>query len=377
MVSIVRRSSGRWQATYRVRGREFSRTFDRKHDATVWAESAAQEVLRQSWNDPRASKITVGAWMDMWLPTREADLRKTSFERLSAICERHIRPTWGHLILDEMSNLEIRQWAVTLQQRLAPRTARKIIVLRQLLAAAVDDRRLSVNPAARVPLPPNEGSDRDWMELAQAEALRDAIRSDYRIVVLLGYWCGLRLGEIAALRRQDVDIARSRIRVERTAQQTADGVSFGPPKTRAGRRAVPVSRTVMRQITEHLSDYTGPEPGALVVTSTTGTPILRQNFLRRAWRQGLRDADLPASLTPHSMRHGFASLLITGGFSIKEVAQWCGHASTSVTLGVYAHVEALSEDDAPDRLEALMSPGSRVKGVKGAKAATEVPRNLG
>lgn len=70
-------------------------------------------------------------------------------------------------------------------------------------------------------------------------------------------------------------------------------------------------------------------------------------------------------------------LLIAGGFSIKEVSQWCGHASTAVTLGVYAHVEALSEDDAPDRLEALMSPGSSVKGVKGTEAVTEHPRNLG
>jgi len=57
---------------------------------------------------------------------------------------------------------------------------------------------------------------------------------------------------------------------------------------------------------------------------------------------------LPSNLTPHSMRHGFASLLIAGGFSIKEVSQWCRHASTSVTLSVYAHLEAEAEDDAPD-----------------------------
>lgn len=376
MASVVRRPNGRWQATYRVRGREYSRTFDRKQDATVWAQSAAQEVLRRSWADPRASKMTVGAWMDRWLPTRETDLRKTSFERIASICQRHIRPTWGTRALDDLSNLEIREWAATLQQRLASRTARKVILIfRQLLDAAVDDRRLSVNPAARVPLPANEGSDREWMVPAQAQALRDAIAPEYRVVVLLGYWCGLRLGEIAALRRQDVDLTRSRIRVERTAQQTVDGVSFGPPKTRAGRRTVPVSRTVMRQIAEHLSSFTGPEPEALVVTTSTGTPILRQNFIRWAWRAGLRGAGLPASLTPHSMRHGFASLLIAGGFSIKEVSQWCGHASTAVTLSVYAHVASQSEDDAPDRLEALMASTPSARGDGRPPRATEHPRN--
>ncbi|MEO7058486.1 MAG: site-specific integrase [Lapillicoccus sp.] len=202
------------------------------------------------------------------------------------------------------------------------------------------------------------------------EGALSALSPEYRVVVLLGYWCGLRLGEIAALRRQDVDVdvARSRIRVERTAQQTGGGVSFGPPKTRAGRRTVPVPRTVMQQIVNHLSDYTGPEPEALVVTTSTGTPILRQNFIRRTWRHGLQEAGLPSTLTPHSMRHGLASLLIAGGFSLKEVSQWCGHASTSVTLSVYAHVASQSEDDAPDRLEALMRGGA-VAPVESGSAA--------
>ncbi len=109
----------------------------------------------------------------------------------------------------------------------------------------------------------------------------------------------------------------------------------------------------MRGIRAHLDLPTPADPEALVVATSTGTPLLRQNFTRRAWASGLRAADLPSNLTPHSMRHGFASLLIAGGSSIKEVSQWCGHASTSVTLSVYAHLEAESEDDAPDRLEAL------------------------
>ena len=195
----------------------------------------------------------------------------------------------------------------------------------------------------------------------QAQALRDAIAPEYGVVVLLGYWCGLRLGEIAALRRRDVDLLRSRIYVERTSQQTADGVTFGPPKTRAGRRTVPVSRTVMREIGKHLASFTGPGGDVLVVTTSSGTPLLRQNVTRRAWRAGLRSASLPEGLTPHSMRHGFASLLIGGGFFIKEVSQWCGHASTAVTLSVYAHITAESEDDAPDRLDALLTSAGRAR----------------
>ncbi|EWT04505.1 hypothetical protein N864_11365 [Intrasporangium chromatireducens Q5-1] len=193
------------------------------------------------------------------------------------------------------------------------------------------------------------------MTLEQAIALRKAIDPRYRAVVLLGYWCGLRFGELTALRRSDVDVSRSRIHIRRTAQQTVGGVVFGPPKTAAGRRSVPVAKSVMSELCDYMEAYTGADCVALVITSSAGTPLLRQNFLRRTWRPALAQAGLPAELTPHSMRHGYASLLIAGGFSVKEVSTWCGHASTSITLAVYAHVGSQQADDAPDRLDNLLS----------------------
>ncbi|WP_272460895.1 site-specific integrase [Intrasporangium calvum] len=193
------------------------------------------------------------------------------------------------------------------------------------------------------------------MSLEEAVALRDAIDPKYRAVVLLGYWCGLRFGELSALRRCDVDVERSRILVRRTAQQASGRITFGPPKTGAGRRTVPVSRTVMRELCEYMDAYTDTSAESLLVTTAADTPLNRQNFLRRVWRPALKSAGLPAELTPHSMRHGYASLLISGGFSVKEVSQWCGHASTSITLSVYAHVASQQEDDAPERLETLLS----------------------
>jgi integrase len=117
---------------------------------------------------------------------------------------------------------------------------------------------------------------------------------------------------------------------------------------------VPVATTVMRELSDYMDTYTPTDPEALVITSSAGTPLLRQNFLRRTWRPALAAAGLSPELTPHSMRHGYASLLIAGGFSVKEVSQWCGHASTSITLAVYAHVATKQVDDAPDRLDALL-----------------------
>ena len=75
-------------------------------------------------------------------------------------------------------------------------------------------------------------------------------------VVLLGYWCGLRFGELTAVRRSGIDVHRSRIRIERTAQPLNGKVFVGPPKTSAGRRTVPVPRSIMGELVEFTNVHT-------------------------------------------------------------------------------------------------------------------------
>lgn len=361
-VAIDKRESGSWRARYRGPDRrERSRTFARKGDAERWLRAQETAVAEGTWLDPGRGALTVAGWADVWLPTRRADLRPTTWERTEQVVRVHIVPKWGTRRLSSITNSEVAAWAAWLQADggagVSPRTARKVLmVFRAMMAAAVADRRISLNPVDAVPLPSDAGAEREWMTQEQASALLEVMPARYRVAVLLGYYAGLRWGELAGLRRRDVDVLRNRVTVARTASMVGGQVTYGPPKTRAGQRTLPVARSIMAQVADHLAQHVRPGPDALVLANRDGGPVLRPNFTRRVWRPALAAAGLPSTLTPHAMRHGYASWLIGARFSIKEVSTWCGHSSVAVTLSIYAHVAELEGDDAADRLDAALIP---------------------
>ena len=129
-----------------------------------------------------------------------------------------------------------------------------VFALRQCLAAAMADNRLSLNPAENVPLP-SERIEAAALPVAVGGAIgwRRQMPERYRAMVLVGAYAGLRWGEAAGLTRRNVDVLRSRIRVTSTAVEVRGHVTLGQePKTRRSRRTVPVARSVMRQVEEHL-----------------------------------------------------------------------------------------------------------------------------
>ena len=104
-----------------------------------------------------------------------------------------------------------------------------------------------------------------------------------QVLVLLAAWCGLRRGELLALSRRDVDLLRETVRVERSSYQLTHGdITYGPPKTEAGRRSVAIPPHVVPLLLAHLNAYVGPDPEALVFTGTKGGP-LRPHVLQKAW----------------------------------------------------------------------------------------------
>ena len=80
------------------------------------------------------------------------------------------------------------------------------------------------------------------------------------------------------------------------------------PKTKRSQRAVPVARTVMRRLEEHLVAHVGPGLGALVFTASQGGPLFRSTFARDVWRPVVSRAGLEG-ITFHGLRHSFVAIL--------------------------------------------------------------------
>ncbi|MDQ1489581.1 MAG: hypothetical protein QOJ23_2095, partial [Actinomycetota bacterium] len=172
----------------------------------------------------------------------------------------------------------------------------------------------------------------------------------YRSMVLFGAYCGLRLGELAGLRRGRVDLFRRQVRVSEIAVEVRGELIFGPPKTRAGNRKVPLPRFAADEMTVHLDTYGQPDPDSLVFMGPDGGALRANGWRARHWRPAIRAAGLEP-LRPHDLRHTAVSLWVAAGASPKQIASWAGHTSVSVVLDRYGHLFPGHEEGVLERLE--------------------------
>lgn len=231
-----------------------------------------------------------------------------------------------------------------------------VFALRNMLDAAVADQRLAVTPGANVPLPAERAAEQRYLDREQVLTLADMIAPRYRALVLLGAFGGLRWGELAGLRRGPVDVLRSRVSICETATDIGGKITFGEPKTPKSRRTVPLARSIMREVEQHLGEYVGPGPDALIFTSPTGNPLYRGTFWPSVWKPAITAAGLDG-FRIHDLRHSYVSLMVAAGANPKEVSVWAGHSSVSFTLDRYGHLYDEHGDDVADRLDQLLAQG--------------------
>ena len=153
-------------------------------------------------------------------------------------------------------------------------------------------------------------------------------------------YAGLRRGELMGLHREDVDLATGLIRVERGWDQCEGEVA---PKSKQGRRKVPIPAALRDRLAEYLMD--GPESGRIFIGA------------RDAYERGRRAA-VDASIEPptlHECRHGYAALMISAGVNVKALSTFMGHANIGITLDQYGHLLPGAEDEGAGLLDAFLA----------------------
>ncbi len=148
--------------------------------------------------------------------------------------------------------------------------------------------------------------------------------------MVLGF-CGLRWGEMAALRVKRVDLLRRRITVAESVTEVRGHLTWGTPKSHQS-RSVTVPRFLAKLLGEIVA---GKGSDDLVFTTMTGRPLRNLNWRRDVFDPAAADVGLEG-LTPHEQRHTAASLAVSAGANVKAVQRMLGHASAAMTLDVYS-----------------------------------------
>lgn len=332
MANIQKRPDGRWRARYRdSHGKEHARHFARKVDGQAWLDGVTTAVQTGTYIDPAKGQITVGEWAVRWLAA-QGHLAPSARARYEGIVTKHVLPQWQTVLLIDLSPAEVAAWITDIAAAgLAPATVRYIHrVFSLMLDLAVQDGRVARNAARGVRLPKLVKTEKRFLTHDQVRALADAA-GPYRMVVLLLAYCGLRWGELAALRVGRVDLMRRRVTVAEALTEVRGRLVWGMPKSHQV-RSVPIPRFLVDELMAHLA---GRDPDALVFLGPRGGVLRNLNFRRDVFDAAAAAAGL-GGLTPHELRHTAASLAVSAGANVKAVQRMLGHASAAMTLDVYS-----------------------------------------
>lgn len=361
MGSIARRPDGRWRARYRdAAGKEHSRHFTRKVDGQRWLTEVASAQLTGTYVDPAQARTTVTEYAATWMAAQH--VRHNTAVNREVVLRLHVLPHLGSRAMASVRPTDVQGLVKRLSETLAPATVAGVLkIVRQVFAAAVDDRVIAHSPAAKVRPPKGATPAITVPTVDEVTAMRDALPEHYRALVVLLAGSGLRIGEALGLDVGHVDFLRRTVSVER--QRHRDG-TLGPTKTEASVRVVPIGQAVVDELARHLHDRTSVQTDPLFLTEY-GKPATYRAF-HSAWNRARERVGLTTNV--HDVRHFTASALIAGGATVKQVQAVLGHSTASQTLDVYAGLWPGDDDRTRAVMDAVLAPRAdhlRTEGVVG------------
>jgi integrase len=319
------------------------------------AQEKCAEIIRAMRSDTyiEPDKTTLGQFLERWLEHIRTQVTPGTFERYSEIVHRNLIPGLGAFKLaklrpDQISTYYSEALASGRKDGTGGLSARTVghlhRVLKQALKQAVLWQALPRNPAGAVKppkVPPKEMSTIDAAETA--DMIEVARGAGLLIPILLGVACGLRRGEVVALRWRSVDLDKGQLSVVAAAEQTNHGTREKGPKSGKGRNVALPAMVVtelrryrlqqaewLLRLGERLSN------DHHVVTRENGEPIPPRS-LTRLFGKFRQRHKLP-EVRFHDLRHSHATQMLAGNIHPKIVSERLGHSKVGITLDTYSHV---------------------------------------
>jgi integrase len=314
------------------------------------------DMARGQYVDPRAGRITFAQWAEQWLlrPGKRANSVARDRQALEVFTlDLGPRP------LSSITPMHVQGAVDARGQSVSPATlVRDVAAVRAVFNAAVDADLIARSPARKVALPRVRPPERKPLTAEELVRLANAIDDRYRALILVGGVLGLRWGESIGLRLCDVDFMRRTVTVAQTVEEVAGQLRImpGEAKTTGSLRTVTAPPFLIEELARHLAEHRqGADRGDLVFVGPKGG-ILRRRFGERTFRPAVQRAGLDPALTFHALRHVAMSALVDENVHPRVMQGRAGHASSRLTMELYAHVSDGADRDAATALENRFRP---------------------
>lgn len=375
--NIYKRKDGRWE------GRYLKRTPDGKSRyGYVYAHSyrEVKTKLQQAavlWetNPPNEKKdaLSLAAVARRWEENVSQQIKESSFAKYHAIVTKHLLPALGDVCVEDMTHELIESFSIALlrgegknRKPLAPRTVSDILtVLRSILRFArrsgavipCDGSSVRIRrPAVEIRVLSRQEQDILCRYLYNNMNLKNNRKNLIHAGILLSLFAGLRVGELCALRWEDIALDEGLIYVRHTMHRIQSVEPEGPrtrvvftsPKTATSNRMIPLPE----DLAVLLKALPGPHRGFFLTgrEDVYSEPrVMQYHFRRTLERCGISYANY------HALRHTFATRCIELGFDVKCLSELLGHSTVTMTMDRYVHPTMELKREHMQRLSRLMT----------------------
>jgi integrase len=376
--SIYQRPDGTWAAQVSTghdpkTGKLKRRTFYGKTRGEVAQKlnETINQVEKGQYVEP--SNVTVKQWFRDWLEPRKPHIEESTYNKYHTIIENHIIPDCGEMKLkllttkhiQDLINLKFESGRVDGKGGLSRETLECIRQTFKLaLDKAVREKVILFNPVGPKMIEIRDTGKRKMKTLDQDEMdkfLGGCKDSIFFPAFILESVTGLRRGEILGLQWQDFDSEKRTIHIQR--QLTPQNKLIEKVKTEESDRGITLDPEVVELLKAHKTKQEqlkkwflkdAYQDNDLIFCWEDGRSVTPRVFLRH-FKTLLKESGITKDLRFHDMRHTFATLAIESGIPIKTVQEMLGHENIETTLGTYAHVTKLMQDEAAEIMTGRIS----------------------
>jgi integrase len=352
--------SGRFHASYQTpdgHRHNAPETYRTEADARRFLDRIQQEVERGHWQpDARLGQRTLRECCEAYL---EENPRVG--ERWAETCRRNMRLHLDDLLDKPIANINpplVRAWHAKALRGSGGRTSisQSYRLIRAVLNVAVQDGAIVRNPCQIPGAGAQRSAERPIATPAEVAQLIEATTPRFRAAVALAAWCGLRRGELCALRTRDVDLEHGRVTVRRNYVELLEAPRKfeKDPKSEAGKRTVTIPPHILPLLESHAREHSGP---TYFLADRHGQQV-RGNTIYQAFVRAREQVELTIAF--HDLRHTGQSLAAATGASLVDLKKRLGHSSTAAAQR-YMHAVEGRDAQIADALSKLAASGDASK----------------
>ena len=326
-----------------ARKKKKKRGFATKREALEWERDFLQ-MQTASVN------MSLSAFSNLYLEDMSHRLRKSTMVNKRALFDLKIKPYLGSKPLNEITAADIRKWQNELIGEGYAPTYLKIVnnQLTALFNYAVKYYSLTENPCKKAgSMGKNKAEEMQFWTKDEYSRFAEALTEEPRFFAAFETldYTGMRVGELTALYKSDIDIKAGVIRVNKSYQLIEGEDVITEPKTTKSKRTITIPQFLCAELEDYISRIYGLADDDRVFQLT-------RNVLEYAMQQAC-DKSGVKKIRIHDLRHSHASLLIEMGFSPVLIAERLGHESVETTLNTYAHLYPSKQEEVAQKLEEM------------------------